>query len=258
MTHSNECVYYENMGKMNILKSGYEGKTGQTYGIKKGSQYYIKAVPFSHTPHNKKQNLAKLAFTRLNRIASVIAKTMWQYLQLSDKEMYRNNAVAQFLKASLINNEFYIENLAECIESTGELQLYSGTFNSQTYNFEYIIENTSHTENLKEEKVFLAIVTNECVVKAKSLGSGRYILLSSIFNYIDFVYYQVLAFKSVPHGKKRILTGLFVSEKIYVIIVNGIFYMSRWQWELVPYVKEEILYIPSKAEIDETGTLVIL
>lgn len=246
------------MGKINILESGYEGKVGQTYGIKKGSQYYIKAVPFSHTPHNTKQNNSVRAFTRLNRIASNIAKTFWKYLELSDKTMYKNNAVAQYLKASLIDNTFFIENLAEIIESTGKLQLKSGSFNQQTYNFTYTMENEIETEKENEEKIYIAIVTNLCVVKASTQGQGKECTLSSIFNYIDFVYYQILAFKSVPTTRKRKLTGLFISNRFYVIIVNGIFYMSRWQWERDPYIIEQTLYIPTKGNISENGVLYIV
>ena len=65
------------MGKINLLRAGYEGKVGQTYGVAKKGLYDIKAVPFSHTPHNNSQNQAKNRFIGLNRIASAVVKKMW-------------------------------------------------------------------------------------------------------------------------------------------------------------------------------------
>lgn len=62
------------MGNLNLLKAGYNGKVGQTYGVETKGSFYIKAVPFSHTPHNNSQNQAKNRFIGLNRIASAVVK----------------------------------------------------------------------------------------------------------------------------------------------------------------------------------------
>ena len=98
------------MGKINILKAGYEGKLGTTYGVAKKGLYDIKATPFSHTPHNNRQSKAKDRFTRLNRICSRIVKKCWSYLGLSDKAMYRNNALCKECKDALQTEEFLLEN----------------------------------------------------------------------------------------------------------------------------------------------------
>lgn len=74
MTALQERFILQNMGKLNLLKAGYEGKVGQTYGVAKKGLYDIKATPFSHTPHNTRQATAKDEFTGLNRIASQVVK----------------------------------------------------------------------------------------------------------------------------------------------------------------------------------------
>ena len=98
------------MGKLNLLKAGYHGKVGKTYGVAKKNMYDIKAVPFSHTPHNNMQVTAKNEFVGLNRIASQVVKKMWQYLSLSDKNMYRNNALCKEWKNALKGGKFSLEN----------------------------------------------------------------------------------------------------------------------------------------------------
>ena len=111
------------MGKLNLLRAGYEGKVGQTYGVAKKGLYDIKATPFSHTPHNAKQTTAKNEFTGLNRIASQVVKKMWKYLSLSDKGMYRNNALCKAWKGALKGDTFHLENLKEVISEEGKLRI---------------------------------------------------------------------------------------------------------------------------------------
>ena len=36
-----------------------------------------------------------------------------------------------------------------------------------------------------------------------------------------------------------------MTDKVFVIIVNEIIYLSRWRWNSEPYVKDEILYLDS-------------
>lgn len=243
------------MGIINLLKAGYNGKVGETYGVEKVGLYDIKAIPFSHTPHNQKQNDARVAFIRLNRIASAIAKEIWFSLKLSDKQMYKNNAVVQLLKDSLVNNEFYLENLSNCILEDGSMSFSDSLFYPDNFFFSYSVKNTPESENAKDEKIFIAIVTNNCVVKARASQSGLYCLCSGIFNYIDFAFFQILAFKVVPFGKKIKLKGLLVSDKIYVIIVNGIFYASRWHWHRRPYIENGIFYLTAEDATITDGIL---
>ena len=232
------------MGKLNLLRAGYEGKVGQTYGVAKKGLYDIKATPFSHTPHNTRQNTAKDEFTGLNRIASRVVKKMWKYLSLSDKEMYRNNALCKAWKGALKGGVFSIENLKEVISEEGKLRIDTIEFNPQLFTFSYSASEVNPDEKSINQVIYLAIITNRQITKADINGRGNSVLLSSVFNYIDFAFFQVWAFKAVPDAKGYRLKGLSISDKIFVIIVNEVFYLSRWQWISKPYVVEEVLYLP--------------
>lgn len=234
------------MGKINILKAGYEGKLGQTYGVAKKGLYDIKAIPFSHTPHNNKQSKAKNQFTGLNRIASRVVKKMWNYLNLSDKNMYRNNALCQAWKGALKGEEFKLENLKEVISQEGALRIDEVLYDPQSFIFTYSANETNKSEETESQIIYIAVVTNEQVTKADTTGKGNSVTLSSMFDYIDFAYFQVWAFKAVQGIKKWQLKGLSISDPIFVIIVNEVFFVSRWRWQKVPFVLDEVLYLPQE------------
>ena len=232
------------MGKLNLLRAGYEGKVGQTYGVAKKGLYDIKATPFSHTPHNTRQNTAKDEFTGLNRIASRVVKKMWKYLSLSDKDMYRNNALCKAWKGALKGGVFSIENLKEVISEEGKLRIDTIEFNPQLFTFSYSANEVNPDEKSINQVIYLAIITNRQITKADVSGRGNSLLLSSVFDYIDFAYFQVWTFKAVPGIKKWQLKGLSISDPIFVIIVNEVFFVSRWRWQRVPFIINEVLYLP--------------
>ena len=234
------------MGKINILKAGYEGKLGTTYGVAKKGLYDIKATPFSHTPHSNKQNKAKNEFTGLNRIASKVVKKMWNYLGLSDKKMYRNNALCQAWKGALKGEEFKLENLKEVISQDGALRIDEVLYDPQTFVFTYSANEINKNAETENQIIYLAIVTNNQVTKADITKKGNSAVLSSMFDYIDFAYFQVWAFKAVPNLKKWQLKGLSISNPIFVIIVNEVFFVSRWRWQKIPFVLDEVLYLPQE------------
>ncbi len=232
------------MGKLNLLRAGYEGKVGQTYGVAKKGLYAIKATPFSHTPHNTRQNTAKDEFTGLNRIASRVVKKMWKYLSLSDKDMYRNNALCKAWKGALKGGVFSIENFKEVISEEGKLRIDTIEFNPQLFTFSYSASEVNPDEKSINQVIYLAIITNRQITKADVSGRGNSLLLSSVFDYIDFAYFQVWAFKAVPGIKKWQLKGLSISDPVFVIIVNEVFFISRWRWQRVPFIIDEVLYLP--------------
>lgn len=245
------------MGEINLLRAGYAKKVGNTYGVEGKGSFYLKAVPFSHTPHSQKQNKAVDAFTRLNRFSSKVAKDFWKYLNLSDRKMYKNNAVSQWLKAALVENSFQYENLENIIPATGHLVVNTSEFNQQTAEYSITLENIPDTPNADEEVIFAGIFTDRAVCKASAVRKGSTITLTGIFNLVDFPYIQVVAFKAVPNGKHYKITSLFVGEKIYYVIVNGIFFMSRYEWTQLPYILNGVLYLPTNATV-ENGVLKII
>lgn len=243
------------MGKLNLLKAGYHGKVGQTYGIAKKNLYDIKAIPFSHTPHNNMQITAKNEFIGLNRIASQVVKKMWQYLSLSDKNMYRNNALCKEWKNALKGGKFSLENLKEVISEEGKLRIDSVKYDPNLFTFIYSANEVNPDEQSRNQVIYLAIVTNKQITKAHINGKGNSILLSSAFDYIDFAYFQVWAFKAVPGIKKWQLKGLSITNPIFVVIVNEVFFVSRWRWQKIPFIIDEVLYLPPESEKIENEIL---
>lgn len=243
------------MGKLNILKSGYEGKVGEVYGVAKKGSYIAKAVPFSHAPHNNAQRTAKNEFTGLNRVASRIVKVFWKYLNLSDKKMYRNNALCQKWKGALKGGTFSINNLQEVISNSDALIITTIKYDPQTFQFVYSATEQNPTQKTKNQAVYLGVITNRQITKADIVGIGDEVVLNSIFDIIDFAYFQVWAFKAVTNGKKYNLEGLSISAPIYVIIVNGVFFVLRWRWVRDPYVINKVFYLPPEPTFIESGTL---
>lgn len=243
------------MGKINILKSGFTGKVGQTYGIEKRELYYIKAVPFSHSPHNTSQKQAKNNFVGLNRVASSVVKKMWKYLNLSDKSMYKNNALCKEWKNALTESTFVLENIKNVISEVGALEIKEIEYSPDLFTFIYSANELNKNLESKKQIIYLAIITNKLITKADIIGKGDSVVLSSVFDYIDFAYFQVWAFKAVPVIKKWKLKGLSISSPIFVIIVNGVFYISRWQWLNIPYVNNYILYLPQEPNYINNGIL---
>lgn len=234
------------MGKLNLLRAGYEGKVGETYGVAKKGLYDIKAIPFSHTPHNNSQNTAKEQFIGLNRIASSVVKKMWNYLSLSDKKMYRNNALCQLWKGALTGTTFHIDNLKRVINQDGALKITEELYNLQELKFIYSVQELFPNEESVNQQIYLAIVTNKNFTKADITGKGNSLTLSTIFDYVDFAYFQVWAFKARKGIKKWQLKGLSISNPIFVVIVNEVFFVNRWRWQRIPFIIDEVLYLPTE------------
>ena len=234
------------MGKINILKAGYSGKTGQTYGVEKKDRFIVKAVPFSHTPHSDKQNNSKERFIRLNRIASSIVKKFWPYLELSDKNMYRNNALTRAWKQALEGDVFSLENLGKVISDKGKLYIVENKFDYETFNFSYTIKDEEPLQVGHEQYIYAAIITNRFITKLDVSAKGQIATLISSLGVVNFAFIQVYAFKARKYKDKWYLSGLSITEKKYLIVVDDIFYMSRWQWNIKPFIKDGILYLSSQ------------
>lgn len=243
------------MGKMNLLKSNYIGQVGATYGVEQRHKAFVKAVPFSHAPHNEKQQNALQAFTFLNRLSSGIAKIFFPFLSLSDRKMYRNNAVSQWLKDSIRGGTFALENLSRIIPQDDSLVLKSYSYDSESMFFRLEIENVLENQNPNAEKIYIAAVTNRYVVKWQIQTQGGRYIGTGFFNYLDFAYFRFYAFKSYKRGNKWVQKGLCMSPPIYVIIVAGVFYTMRWPWVAKPYVIDETVFFPSENTYISSGIL---
>lgn len=244
-------MYNPFMGKLNLLKAGYSGKVAGTYGVEKGRQFLIKATPFSHTPHNNLQRQSKDAFTRLNRIASAIARKFWTHLSLSDREMYRNNAVARWLKASLVNHTFYPENLAQVIPLSDELSIYSLDYNTETGELQIIIQNNMRPESNGDEWIFCGVADKNCNVVASGVAQGAAVVVKGNVSNVTYGLAQIFAFKTIPDRKKRKAVALLVTDRVDSYYENEIFIANKFPFVQLPFFDGENVVFPANATFDD-------
>ena len=230
------------MGKINLLKADYVGKVGQTYGVRQYRQSIVKATPFSHTPHNTAQKKAVRAFEKLNRFSAYVAKTFWRYLNLSDRNMNRHNAVAKWLGVSVKNGSFQLENLVEVIPSNSTLRLgeVSIDFNSKSASVHY--ENSPLSEQTTEEHIFIALVSDNGTVK----GGGAFSPISQTvqfsWDYNDFVTMSLVMFKSSVQNKKKIINGFCYYSEAMEYVQDGVLYTSLMPLSEMPTVENGVLH----------------
>lgn len=120
------------MGIVNILNASVSGKLGQLYGAKQWGNHYLKAVPFSHSPHNEKQNQSFSAFQKLVRFSSGIAKDFKKFLPIETKTMTAANATAKLFKPIVKNKSFNITYLEDVIAMDNTTKINSFKINYET------------------------------------------------------------------------------------------------------------------------------
>lgn len=214
------------MGKINLLKADYIGKVGQTYGVRQYRQSLVKATPFSHTPHNTAQTKAVRAFEKLNRFSSYVAKTFWRNLNLSDKKMYKHNAVAKWLGVAVESGTFKLENLISVIPSNSSLRFgnIEIDFNSKTATV--AVENSPLSPITTKEDIFIALVADNGTVKAGGAFSSISQTLQFSWDYTDFLTLSVVMFKSSVQQGRKIINGFCLYSEQTEYVIDGILYTS--------------------------------
>lgn len=234
------------MGKLNILQGGYTGKVGSTYGVRQHRKTYAKAVPFSHTPHNTAQTKAVKAFTALNRLSSVIAQKYFSFLNLSAQGMYKNNAVSKWLKPVIQNGIFEPEYISETIPQDGSLKIDSVVYDLESGTFTVQLTNTLDTGSAKNEPIFIAFFTGAGAVKWSNVVYGESLIINGTFDYSNFSSFYIVAFKSIPWFGKRKVKGFTLYANTDIIVVNGVWYITRQEFATAPYVIDGVLYLPAE------------
>lgn len=229
------------MGKMNTLNAEYIGKVGQTYGVRQYGKSIEKAIPFSHSPHNATQTKSVRAFEKLNRFSSYVAKTFWRYLNLSDKTMYRHNAVAQWFKPCVRNHSFELGNLATVIKPNASLKLgeVNIDFENKTATVEYI--NSAYSAYTTKEDIFVALVADNGTVKAGGAFSSVSQTLTFSWDYSDFVTLTVVAFKSSVQFGKKIINGFCSTAQTTDFVIDGVLYTSLMPLTETPHYLNGVL-----------------
>lgn len=204
------------MGKINLLTSSFEGKLGELYGTKQYGNHYLKAIPFSHTPHSESQKNAFSAFGCLNRFSSGVAKAFFPYLGLKNKTMLKHNAVAQLFKPCVSGHVFNITNLTQIIKPDSSVNL-------ETFTIDYLqnrIEarfSTSWDNDRKTKSSWVCfIIDSKGAVVAIANPSGQLHTLAVQKPLSQNVGYIAGAFRSDVVSNKTFLHGLQLSRKVYL------------------------------------------
>lgn len=229
------------MGEINLLRADYIGKVGQTYGVRQYRQSIVKATPFSHSPHNATQNKSVRAFEKLNRFSAYVAKTFWRNLNLSDKKMYKHNAVAAWLKPAVKNHGFQLENIVEVIKPNPSLAITSVTVDFGAKTASVAFSNEKFNPLVTSEKIFVALVTNNGTVKAGGAFDAVSQTLTFSWDYTDFVTLSVVMFKSSVLQGKKIINGFCLYSEDTGYVIDGILYTSLMPLLVQPHYENGIL-----------------
>lgn len=253
-----KLFYYTNMAQINILTSSYNGKLGTTYGTKQYNKHFVKAIPFSHAPRTEIQKESLAAFTKLNKVCSQIVKKYWQYLGLSDKKMYKNNALTQKLKVLINNKVFDPLNIYSVYQQSSTTQItqtdIDNNKNEITVNF---IDNEIIKNGFKKQFLLIVFSENAIVYVNQTTDKQNYFFTTNV-PMTENAYYYFLVLSTKYKNNQKFIESKIIKLKNNKYVVNGVWYIMRLYWVYEPYVDNETLYLKDE-ELQMTGeTLVIL
>lgn len=242
------------MAQINILTSSYNGKLGTTYGTKQYKKHFVKAIPFSHAPRTEIQKESLSAFTKLNKVCSQIVKTYWQYLGLSDKKMYKNNALTQKLKNLIINKVFEPLNIYLVYPESPTIQINQSDIDNDK---NAIAVSFLDNEIIKNDfnKQFLLIVFSETAITYinETTSKQNFFITKNVSN-TENEHYYFLVISTKYKGNQKIIESKIIKIKNNKYVINGVWYILRLYWYNEPYVEEGVLYLEDEElqVIDDT------
>lgn len=231
------------MAQINILTSSYNGKLGTTYGTKQYKKHFVKAIPFSHAPRTEIQKESLSAFTKLNKVCSQIVKKYWQYLGLSDKKMYKNNALTQKLKNLIINKVFEPLNIYLVYPESPTIQINQSDIDNDKNT---IAVSFLDNEIIKNDfnKQFLLIVFSETAITYinETTSKQNFFITKNVSN-TENEHYYFLVISTKYKNNQKIIESKIIKIKNNKYVVNGVWYILRLYWYNEPYVEEGVLYL---------------
>lgn len=242
------------MAQINILTSSYNGKLGTTYGTKQYKKHFVKAIPFSHAPRTEIQKESLSAFTKLNKVCSQIVKKYWQYLGLSDKKMYKNNALTQKLKNLIINKVFEPLNIYLVYPESPTIQINQSDIDNDKNT---IAVSFLDNEIIKNDfnKQFLLIVFSETAITYinETTSKQNFFITKNVSN-TENEHYYFLVISTKYKGNQKIIESKIIKIKNNKYVINGVWYILRLYWYNEPYVEEGVLYLKDEElqVIDDT------
>lgn len=207
------------MGIVNILNASVNGKLGQLYGAKQYGNYYLKAVPFSHSPHNEKQKQSFSAFQKLVRFSSGIAKDFKKFLPIDTKTMTSANATAKLFKPIVKDKTFEVSYLKDVIAIDNTTKINSFKINYETSQAFVDAATTSEVNPNQLSNWILSIFDDtgkiiKNIIPNKKTFNGFIPIKTELERN-----YGIVSFRSDKLNKKQLLHGLDLRVLNY--IVNG-------------------------------------
>lgn len=205
------------MGEMNLLRADFVGKVGEMYGARDKKYSVIKAIPFSHTPHNEKQTKSVRAFEKLCRFSSGIASVFYDYMGLSDKKMLRHNAISHFLKIVVANKTFNVSAIAEVIPSDGTCEITTFSVDKEHSTLSVSARTTESVDKENGHAWFLGVFASDgqCVFSVAPETEAFSKTINGFF--ADNKTYFAVAFRSDLENGKVKLHGWSSTDIAYVV-----------------------------------------
>lgn len=229
------------MGTMNFLKGGYTGTLGQTYGVKQRRTVFVKAIPFSHTPHNKAQKDSFSAFYRLQRFTAQLNKTFWKQTGLSDKGRNRQNVLAEYFRGMVSDHNFSFAKVSEIIPDKATYTIGQFEYLPETQQFFITTNASAELDALENVACFIGVY----VENGQGVGSVAETSLVSEHT-INTLYtgkenaYAVAVVTAEKTGKRYFVTSNYKSLRSD-IVEGETFFPNRMQNGLWFYVEPEIM-----------------
>ena len=218
------------MATINLLTSSFNGKLGAIYGTSQYKKKFVKAVPFSHSPHNLKQTASVRAFEVLNRISATLGKTFFNYLSVSDKNMSKMNAIAHLLKPTVQNNTFNPNNLSQVFGEGSTFSVLDLTRNPENSTYYVNIANLADEQTYTDSVYFVGIFN--------PLGNCKGYFVTHASNFSTYIPFDnsvvgselVIILRCIKRGNKYIPFGFTSNFAELPIIDMGIMYCSRFDY----------------------------
>lgn len=245
------------MAQINILTSSYNGKLGTTYGTKQYKKHFVKAIPFSHAPRTEMQKESLSAFTKLNKVCSQIVKKYWQYLGLSDKKMYKNNALTQKLKNLIINKVFEPLNIYLVYPESTTIQINQANIDNDKNVIKIDFFDNEIIKNDFKKQFLVVIFSENAITYINEITDKQNYSFTKNVSNTENAYYYFLILSTKYKGNQKIIESKILKLKNNKYVVNGVWYILRLYWYNEPYVENEILYLKD-AELQMAGDKLVI
>lgn len=243
------------MATMDLLKATINGKIGNVYGARQRAQTYIKAVPFSHTPHSQNQTKSVRAFEKLNRLSAGIARGFWQFMGLSDRKMLKHNAIAALLKPAIENKTFLISNLGKVITKDGTTEILNFVVNRENNSISVEAQTTEQFDKKNGSAWVCLIIDDTGYCYKCEAPEETYLNKTFRVQILPNRGYFAITFRSDKRNSRQFLHGLNYSNIQY--ITNGVLHIDWFPTKSFFAIQGQNLAITDATAQINNGKLVL-